>query len=656
MTQRPLAAGLLAALLCLLLAAPAPAQPQQPPLPQPPLPQTPQPRQPLPQIPQQQQPHPQMPSMPQRPTVEAAPTFAGAALHPGSRFVLFSVAGIQTVQGFCSDPDGNHVCLLLAQGFAAKLNGQTATVCRLAGADLTCTLPSLITLKDGDTVTVSLGKAAAVGQAPAATSRSFTAFGCAASLTGVTNSGNAFTLAGTGLVPALPAFTRTLRVSEEAQGQIIARIPSTITSSSPTALGVTLDQPTLSRKILRFQLDTTCPGWSVTDSTIVLRDATPQGGPSQTGKTTHVNFRMPGASDTNAALDASSTPQVWAPGATAPAANVPIVVGNSSYAYQTFLVNRGTAIANLSVEFTTTGPLALGFNDGTARLPVIRKLGDFNATIPLSCSVRTPARFRCEVPAFPQSSDLWQVLMDFFSTGTAAANGSITFHTFGPTATDQFESLPLTIVYDAANTADRALAPLTFTSAVVAGTNYTRADMTALAGAVVRASVINKGPATLNLPIQIGVTVQSPKGATGEWQPVPGAPLPAGCTNDPFGSGFLFFRCSLAAGLAANQTVTIDLPIKLGNTRLLNPPRAVTFWPACAATCLPKGLEVSVSFLSANTPALDPDRRNDRSPAIAGPDGAVLTNPMEAVTICPTTWTVSEPTQNGEFAKLRCGP
>jgi len=63
-----------------------------------------------------------------------------------------------------------------------------------------------------------------------------------------------------------------------------------------------------------------------------------------------------------------------------------------------------------------------------------------------------------------------------------------------------------------------------------------------------------------------------------------------------------------------------------------------------------------VSFLNSGTPTLDPDRKNDHSPAIAGPNGQVILNPRQAVTIYPTTWTVSEPTQNGEFAKLRCGP
>ena len=34
----------------------------------------------------------------------------------------------------------------------------------------------------------------------------------------------------------------------------------------------------------------------------------------------------------------------------------------------------------------------------------------------------------------------------------------------------------------------------------------------------------------------------------------------------------------------------------------------------------------------------------------------LLNGPRQAVTICPTSWTVSEQTQSGEFNKLRCGP
>jgi hypothetical protein len=34
----------------------------------------------------------------------------------------------------------------------------------------------------------------------------------------------------------------------------------------------------------------------------------------------------------------------------------------------------------------------------------------------------------------------------------------------------------------------------------------------------------------------------------------------------------------------------------------------------------------------------------------------LLNGHRQAVTICPTSWTVSEQTQSGEFNKLRCGP
>ena len=651
MTGRRVASCLIAGLLSLLLAVSVPAQPQQPPVPpvpQQPFPQRPLPQQPLPQFPQPQQPQPQRPTMPERPTltVQAAPTFTGAALLPGSRFILFGATQIETVEGFCTDPSGNNVCRLLAPAYKATLNGQTANLCRLAGADLTCTLPAAIVVSDGQTVTVTLSKTAAQpGGTAATTSRSFTAYQCAPAIAGITASGNVFTLTGTGLQPALAAFARTLTVSESAQGQIIGRIPSTITSSAPATLVITLDHPNLSKKILRFQIDMACPGWSAATSNVVLRDSTPQGGPFGGGKSTNREFRMPGALDTNAALDASSTPQVWAPGASAPASNVHILIGNGSYAYQTFLVNRGAAIANLVLEFTTSGPLSLGLGDGSSRPPALRQLGNFNVTIPLSCSVMTAARFRCEVPAFPQgASTLWQVLMDFFATGKASATGSMTFHTSGATATDQVAALPLTIDYDAANTADRAVASPTFTSAVVPGTNYTKMEFAALTD-VVRASFTNQGPATLNLPIQIGVTVQSPRNAPGQWAVQPGSPLPAGCTNDPFGEGFLFFRCSASGSVAPNQTVSFDLPVKLTSVRkmLPAPPQGFSFWPPCGSDCIPKVLEVSASFLQRGAPALDPDRTNDHTP-------------LKTVTICGTSWTVSEPAQNGEFTKLRCGP
>ena len=663
MTGRRVVSCLIASSLALLPAASVLAQPQQPPMPPQPFPQKPLPQQPLPQFPQQpQQPQPQRPTMPERPvlTLPDSPSFAGAALLPGRQFVLFSVTKIETVQGFCTDPSGNNVCLLLAPAYAARVNGQTASVCRLAGATLTCTLPAALSVSDGQTVTVTLGKAVnPIGQTPAATSRSFTAYQCGSTITGITGSGNAFTLAGTGLVPALPAFTRTLTVSESAQGQLIGRIPSTITSSTPTALGVTLDHPNLSKKILRFQLDTTCPGWTAANSTIVLRDSTPQGGPSVGGKSSALEFRMPGALDTNAALDASSTAQVWAPGASAPASNVHILVGNGSYTYQTFLVNRGAAIANLVLEFTTTGPLALGSIYGTAQPPLVRQLGNFNVTVPLSCSVTATTRYRCEVPSFPAGGGTsWQVLMPFFSTGGAAATGNVNFHTFGATATDQFSSLPLTIDYDAANTADRVAVPVTFTSSVVAGTDYTKAQFAALTALIVRASFTNKGPATLNPPVQIAVQLQSPRNAPGQWRVDAGSPLPAGCTHDPSGEGFLTYRCSASGPVGANQTVSFDLPVKLTDVRkmLPPPPEGFSFWPTCGAACIPKVLEVSVGFLQNGTPLLDPDRSNDFSPVLFGPNGAALVNPKQSLTICATTWTVSEPAQNGQFNKLRCGP
>jgi hypothetical protein len=661
--RRRIASCLVASLLSSLLAAPAPAQPQQPPVPQPPFPQRPLPQQPLPQFPQgPQQPQPQKPSLPERPTltVQAAPTFTGAALLPGSRFVLFSAAQIETVEGLCTDPSGNNVCRLLAPAYKATLNGQAASVCRLAGADLTCTLPATIAVGDGQTVTVTLAKTAVqVGGAAATTSKSFTAYQCAPAIAGITASGNAFTLAGTGLQPALAAFTRTLHVSETAQGQPIAQIPATIGASTATSFVATLDHPNLSKKILRFQLDMSCPGWSAATSNVVLRDSTPNGGPFGQTRSTNREFRMPGALDTNAALDASSTAQVWAPGANTPASNVHIVVGNGSYTFQTFLVNRGAAIANLSLEFTTSGPLALGSIYGNVQLPAVRQLANINTTIPFTCSVTTAARYRCEVPSFPAgASVLWQVMMPFFATGAGSATGGVSLRTFGPTATDQFSSLPLTIDYDAANTADRAVSPLTFTSAVVPGTDYTKAQFAALTGHVVRATLTNKGPATLNPPLQIGVTVQSPSGAAGEWRIDPGSPLPAGCTNDTPLGAFLFFRCSVSSPLGANQTFAFDLPVKLSGGRKLTPPPPQSFiaWPPCGAACIPKGLEVRVSLMSFGTPLLDPDRSNDFSPRIAGPNGELLTNPRQAVTICPTSWTVSEQTPSGEFNKLRCGP
>src|SRR6266436_3469712 len=190
MTDRRVASCLIGGLLSVLLAVSVPAQPQQPPVP-------PVPQQPLPQFPQPQQPQPQRPTMPERPTltVQAAPTFTGAALLPGSRFVLFGATQIETVEGFCTDPTGNNVCRLLAPAYKATLNGQAANLCRLAGADLTCTLPAAIVVSDGQTVTVTLSKTAAQpGGTAATTSRSFTAYQCAPAIAGITASGNVFTL------------------------------------------------------------------------------------------------------------------------------------------------------------------------------------------------------------------------------------------------------------------------------------------------------------------------------------------------------------------------------------------------------------------------------------------------------------------------------
>jgi hypothetical protein len=664
MTGRRVASCLIGGLLSLLLVVSVPAQPQQPPVPpvpQQPFPQKPLPQQPLPKFPQQpQQPQPQRPTMPQRPTltVQAAPTFTGAALLPGSRFILFGATQIETVEGFCTDPSGDNVCRLLAPAYKATLNGQAANVCRLAGADLTCTLPAAVTVSDGQTVTVTLSKAAAQpgGTAPT-TSRSFTAYQCAPAIAGITASGNTFTVTGTGLQPPVAAFTRTLTVSETAQGQLIGRIPATIASSAPTTLSVTLDHPNLSKKILRFQIDMACPGWSAATSNVVLRDSTPSGGPFGGGKSTNREFRMPGALDTNSAL-VSDAAMVWAPGAAQPSATVTAVVGQANdYAFQTFLRNGGTApIANVSLEMTTTGSLVLG-SPLSLTLPQLRQLGNESNKLPFSCSIRTPGRYLCEVPAFPVNPNaLWQLLVDFSPTGTVASTGTVTLHAFGPTLTNQFVPITVPVAFDAANTADRAIAPLSMTSGVVPGTDYVGAAFPNLLHTV-RASLVNNGPATMTGPSDLLIFIGNPQGATSEWR-VETTSMPAGC--QPFGTAdhlqYLSLQCTPTGPLAPGQALNIDVQVKLTQS---GAPGAG--WPSCAPGCIPTTLAVNaVVAKSAQikfTPPLDPDYRNNRYPPFGmTPAGDPAPGTNQSLALCATSWTVSEPKSNGRFEKLRCGP
>ena len=63
--------------------------------------------------------------------------------------------------------------------------------------------------------------------------------------------------------------------------------------------------------------------------------------------------------------------------------------------------------------------------------------------------------------------------------------------------------------------------------------------------------------------------------------------MPPWKPDAPLGA-FLFFRCLPSGPLAANQTVTFDLPVRLTNVRKLTPPppQGFTFWPACGAACI----------------------------------------------------------------------
>lgn len=574
------------------------------------------------------------------------PSFTGAAIKTPSQFILYSPANIQTVQGLCSDATGNNVCLLLSSDYTVTLNGTTATQSRLVAGNLICTLPAPMAFTDGQAVTVSLTKPS---QGGVGTTRSFTAFQCTPNLTAISNSGNTFTLTGTGLEPALPAFTRKLTVFEFAQGTPIATIPSTITSSSKTKLVVTLTHPNLARKILQFHLDTTAPGWGDAVSTVVLRDATTAGGPDTNGRTASREFRMTGALDTNAALDAGGTPDLWAPGATAPASGIPVFVGGD-FTYETFPVNRGAAISNLTLELTTTGPLALGYLNASGALPLIRKLTDITTKLALTYATTNDNKYTCTIPSIPEGTDPWQLLMPFHATGTANATGTILLRTSGPTATEQDVTLPVTIQYDPTKLADCTVSPSTFTSTVTAGTDYTRSDFGALTH-VLHVSFKNHGPSALDPGCIMVVTVQSPPAASVAWRVMAGSPVaPEVHFNASLGP-IINVTCTTSAPVGIDQTATFDIPIRL--TDVLGSAN----FPACTASCLPTSLEVSAKLVAASKIDVNPGDNASPVQGTVSRDAQGRTiGLMQSVKLCAGSWAPSAPTATGEFTKLRCGP
>ena len=159
------------------------------------------------------------------------------------------------------------------------------------------------------------------------------------------------------------------------------------------------------------------------------------------------------------------------------------------------------------------------------------------------------------------------------------------------------------------------------------------------------ASFINKGPATVNAPDPDqgdGAVAEERTGAVGRRAGL----AAAGRLHARPVRRRLPVLPLLRLGFGGvNQTVSFDLPVKLTTVRkmLPAPPQGFSCWPPCGADCIPKVLEVSAAFLQSGTPLLDPDRTNNRTI-------------LKPVTLCGTNWTVSEPAQDGEFTKLRCGP
>lgn len=639
-------------------------------IPQPPSSQPQRPQQPVfDEQPQPQQPVLERPRLPQQPVLERPsqppprPTFKNAALTEASVgkaiLELRGVENIEEVQGLCADPTGNVVCRLLKEGYVAQAGALTAESCRVSsGAPnllLTCRLAGPLNPAEGSSLTVKLGKGS-LGSPTSpktahltTTSRTYTAYRCAPDVTGVTFANNQFTISGTGLTATAPGSTRSISVHEVAQGSPFTTIP--VVSATNVAGGVRVglaQPPNLANKVLRFGVTLSdCIGNRTSTSKIVLSES------GQTVPATQASdaaeFRMPGASDNNAALNVGTSAQLLTGSETQSTTPFQVTIGKQHH-YQLFPVNHGTAISNLTLDYSATGPLELGrAGINQADHPEMFVLGNFQNQLAVSCSVRTANRYVCQVASVPASSGPYQLRLPLRTLGSASAPARIDFRAYGGGLTEQFLSSPVNVQLDAANTADRAISSLTATSGIVPGSTFTKAELRQITGYLLRLTLINNGPADLAPPVRAFVTLSGLPGDRFGWQ-YQFETLPPGCTQQT--PGLPSATCILNEPLAPAQPREFVIPFRLNahitvdGSNYPSTGAPGVEWPACSPACVPTYIASRVSAL-AQGPSLDPNLANDSIPAGVG---------NQPFTICAGGWEALEPTANGGFSRIRCRP
>ena len=562
---------------------------------------------------------------------------------------LHGVTNIEEVSGLCSDPSGNHVCRLLKEGYFAEAAGVTAQLCRISsGAPtllLTCRLSGSLNPANGSAVTVRLGRA---GLPVVSTAITYTAYRCAPEISQITRNGNQFTLTGNDLLPPMPGVTRAIVVQEFAQGEPIATLPTSNAADISGGVRIIVEHPNLTNKILRFAITMSkCIGHRTATSRVVLTL------PGQTQPSTQsgsaAEFRMPGASDANAALDVGGSGRFYDSGNNQTAQPFHIRIGESDM-LEFSPVNRGAAITNVTIDFSATGPISLGnINPGTDGLAGLEMfvLGNFQNRLNLSCSTHAVRRYICVIANVPAGSGPYQLRIPVRGTGTAGGLAAVDFSAYGGGLTLQQRHVVINAQLDAANTADRAVTALSGVSGIVPGTSYTKSAFAQVQGHTARFTVANNGPAVLVPPVRASLTFTALPGDRFGWQYEIGA-LPAGCAM--LQPGIPTVTCTMDQALAAGQTQEYLIPFTLRNHITVDGstypgfPNTVSVWPSCAPGCVPAYVGLMARITAAG-PSLETNDTNNSIPAGPG---------SQAMPICAGGWQAVDPTSDGNFQRIRC--
>lgn len=587
-------------------------------------------------------------------TLPPPPTFGNAAITETkvgkATLELRGVSNIEEVQGFCSDATGNNVCRLLKEGYFAEAGGLAAELCRVSsGAPnllLTCRMSGPLIPADGSSVAVELGRSGLAGQ----TTKTYTAYRCGPDITGVSPSKNQFMIAGSGLTATQPGSIRSISVREMAQGVPLGTIPIAGETNVAGGVLVGLAHPNLANKVLRFDVKlANCVGNRTANSRIVLFESG-QESPATTASDSS-EFRMPGASDNNAALHIGTNAVMR--GGDQPQTTTPFQVKvGRTHIYERQPTNFGNAITNVTLDFAAIGPLQLGSSiSGQLKDPEMFVLGNFQSQLAVSCATRTGSRYLCQVASIPANSGPYQLQIDVRAAGTANGPGRIDFRAYGGGLTEQFHTSTVNVVLDAANTADRAVSALSAASGIVAGTSYSKSEFGQVTGYSLRFTAVNNGPSSLIPPIDVRATLSPLPGDRFGWHYQLGA-LPVGCTQDTVGIPSV--KCSFNEALAPGQPRAFEIPFTLkqhitvdGSAYPMMPlVLALTEWPSCAPACVPTYVAARVSVLAAG-PSLDPNVPNNSIPSGTG---------RQPLTICAGGWEALEPTANGGFQRIRCRP